>query len=193
MAVSKRARPNPSRKKAKTKPLSAIAAQLAHIIEAGFAADGAQHQSDRKHTHGAQAPPVHLLGKAKILKITGVTFPTVWLWMRNGTFPRSRIVGGKSMWRSDEIDRWLAGLQVPLLKGDQPSNQTIKEAATAAPAKAAVSFSHLGAEARRISAGASALCINRNQKATRRYSRCADRQRYLLGTRLNGALSFADP
>ena len=32
--------------------------------------------------------------------------------MRAGTFPRSRVVGGKSMWRSDEIDAWLVALQV---------------------------------------------------------------------------------
>jgi predicted DNA-binding transcriptional regulator AlpA len=121
MAGPKRARPTRKAAKAKTKPLSAIAAKLAHIIEAGFAADGVQHQSDRK-----QAPPVHLLGKAKILKITGVSFPTVWAWMRAGTFPRSRIVGGKSMWRSDEIDAWLAGLPLRPLK-PLPSDQTIEQ------------------------------------------------------------------
>jgi predicted DNA-binding transcriptional regulator AlpA len=106
-----------------------IAANQAHIIEAGLAADGAQHQSDRKHAHGARAPPVRLLGKGEILQITGVTFPTIWAWMRGkgGTFPRSRIVGGKSMWRSDEIDAWLAGLPLRPLKGDAPLNQTIEE------------------------------------------------------------------
>jgi hypothetical protein len=38
--------------------------------------------------------------------------------MRNGTFPRSRVVGGRSMWRSDEIDAWLAALPIRPLKGD---------------------------------------------------------------------------
>jgi predicted DNA-binding transcriptional regulator AlpA len=93
-----------ARPKLKTKPLSAklIAAQQA-------------------------PPPVRLLGKAEVLQITGVSFPTVWAWMRAGTFPRSRIVGGKSMWRSDEIDAWLAGLKVRPLKGDAPADQKIKE------------------------------------------------------------------
>jgi hypothetical protein len=45
-------------------------------------------------------------------------YPTVWAWMRAGTFPRSRIVGGKSMWLSTEVDAWLAELPVRRLKGD---------------------------------------------------------------------------
>jgi predicted DNA-binding transcriptional regulator AlpA len=38
--------------------------------------------------------------------------------MRDGKFPRSRVVGGKSMWLSTEIDAWIAGLPVRQLKGD---------------------------------------------------------------------------
>ncbi len=59
-----------------------------------------------------------LLAKAEILDITGVSFPTIWAWMRAGKFPRSRIVGGKSMWFSTEVDAWLAALPVRPLKGD---------------------------------------------------------------------------
>jgi len=69
--------------------------------------------------HGARAlPAVRLLSKNEVLAITSVTFPTIWSWMRAGTFPRSRVVGGKSMWRSDEIDARLAALPVRALKGD---------------------------------------------------------------------------
>jgi predicted DNA-binding transcriptional regulator AlpA len=39
--------------------------------------------------------------------------------MRAGTFPRARIVGGRSMWRSDEVEAWLAGLPVRRLRGDE--------------------------------------------------------------------------
>jgi predicted DNA-binding transcriptional regulator AlpA len=67
-----------------------------------------------------QNPPVNLLTKPDVLAITKVTFPTIWVWMRAGKFPRSRIVGGKSMWLSSEVDAWLAGLQVRPLKGDAP-------------------------------------------------------------------------
>jgi predicted DNA-binding transcriptional regulator AlpA len=69
----------------------------------------------------ATSPTVRLLDKHQIVAITGVTYPTVWSWMRAGTFPRSRIVGGKSMWVSTEVEQWLADLKVRPLKGDTPS------------------------------------------------------------------------
>jgi predicted DNA-binding transcriptional regulator AlpA len=69
---------------------------------------------------GARATTVRLIGRAEILQITGLSIPTIWAWMRNGAFPRSRVVGGRSKWRSDEIDKWLAGLPVRPLKGDAP-------------------------------------------------------------------------
>jgi predicted DNA-binding transcriptional regulator AlpA len=95
-----------------------------HIIEAGLAPDAAQHQHDRKRGHGARAPPaVRLLDKAEVCAIANVTFPTIWVWMRASPpkFPRALVVGGKSMWRSDEIDAWLAALPVRALKGDPPN------------------------------------------------------------------------
>jgi predicted DNA-binding transcriptional regulator AlpA len=107
----------------KAKPaLSAalVAANKAHVSEAALAADDAAHQRhDQRNVHGARAPPaVRLLGKAEVCAIANVTFPTIWAWMRAGTFPRSCAVGGKSMWRSDEIDVWLANLPKRVLKGD---------------------------------------------------------------------------
>jgi predicted DNA-binding transcriptional regulator AlpA len=67
---------------------------------------------------------VRLLDKHEVSAIAGVTYPSIWLWMREGAFPRSRIVGGKSMWRSDEIDAWLAALPVRKLKGDARGSVT---------------------------------------------------------------------
>ena len=68
------------------------------------------------------APGVsRLFGKHEVCAVVGVTFPTIWTWMRAGAFPRSRVVGGKSMWRSDEIEAWLANLPVRKLKGDLPA------------------------------------------------------------------------
>jgi predicted DNA-binding transcriptional regulator AlpA len=63
-------------------------------------------------------PPVRLMSKAEVLNITGFSFPTIWKWMRAGHFPRSRVAGGRSVWRSDEVQAWLANLQVRRLKGD---------------------------------------------------------------------------
>jgi predicted DNA-binding transcriptional regulator AlpA len=74
-----------------------------------------------KALQAADALPMRLLSKAEVMGITGVSFPTLWAWMRDGKFPRSRIVGGKSMWLSADIERWLAGLPLRPLKGDAPS------------------------------------------------------------------------
>jgi predicted DNA-binding transcriptional regulator AlpA len=59
-----------------------------------------------------------LLDKSEILILTRASFPTIWAWMRAGSFPRSRVVGGKSLWLSSEIDEWLAALPLRRLKGD---------------------------------------------------------------------------
>jgi predicted DNA-binding transcriptional regulator AlpA len=96
-----------------------IAANEAYREEMAFAADRGRDQHDKTHVRGARAPPVRLLDKNDILAITNVTFPTIWAWMRAGKFPRSRVVGGKSMWLSDEIDAWLTELPVRVLKGDE--------------------------------------------------------------------------
>jgi predicted DNA-binding transcriptional regulator AlpA len=70
---------------------------------------------------GSQGPP-RLLSKSDICAITGFSFPTVWTWMREGRFPRSRMIGNggssKSVWLSTEIDAWMATLPVRRLKGD---------------------------------------------------------------------------
>jgi predicted DNA-binding transcriptional regulator AlpA len=43
--------------------------------------------------------------------------------MRAGTFPRSRIVNGRSMWLSSEIEAWIAELPQRPLKGDDQKLQ----------------------------------------------------------------------
>jgi predicted DNA-binding transcriptional regulator AlpA len=63
---------------------------------------------------------VHLLSKREVLAIANVSYPTLWSWMRQGKFPRSRAVGGKSMWVSTEIEAWMAALPRCRLKGDGP-------------------------------------------------------------------------
>jgi len=65
----------------------------------------------------SQAPPC-LLDRQQVCAIANVTFPTIWSWMRAGTFPRSRSVGAKSMWFSSEVEAWMRALPVRRLKGD---------------------------------------------------------------------------
>jgi predicted DNA-binding transcriptional regulator AlpA len=72
-------------------------------------------------SHSARGPP-RLLYKQDVLAITGVTFPTIWHWMRDGRFPRGRVVSGdssKTVWLASEIEAWMQSLPVRPLKGDQ--------------------------------------------------------------------------
>jgi predicted DNA-binding transcriptional regulator AlpA len=59
-----------------------------------------------------------LISKPEVLDRVGVTFPTVWNWMRENKFPRSRMVNGKTVWLSSEIDQWIADRPASRLKGD---------------------------------------------------------------------------
>ncbi len=122
LAFAKKAAARKAAATAPKLPDDLIVADEVARAEAALVADVGRHQHDRPHAHGARAPPgaVRLLPKAEVCAIVGVSYPTVWAWMRAGTFPRSRVVGGKSMWRSDEIDGWLAALPMRFLKGDQP-------------------------------------------------------------------------
>ena len=92
--------------------------------EALAAANRPAREHDERSLHAARAPPARLgarlLSKREVLAIVGVSYPTVWSWMRRGTFPRSRVVGGKSMWVSTEIESWMAALPRCRLKGDPP-------------------------------------------------------------------------
>ena len=65
-----------------------------------------------------------LLSKREVLARVGVSYPTLWLWMRQGKFPRSRALGGnKSVWIESEVERWIAGLPVRRLKGDDDKDE----------------------------------------------------------------------
>jgi predicted DNA-binding transcriptional regulator AlpA len=97
-----------------------IAANQRAQARAALAAESAVDQPKPDHVHAPRGPPgLRLLDKAEVCSIANVTFPTIWAWMRRGQFPRSRIVGGKSMWRSDEVAAWMSALPVRPLKGDQ--------------------------------------------------------------------------
>ena len=66
---------------------------------------------------------VKLLAKREVLARVGVTFPTIWKWMRAGTFPRSRRLGSgkgaKCVWYESEINAWATTLPIQPLKGDK--------------------------------------------------------------------------
>jgi prophage regulatory protein len=51
-----------------------------------------------------------LIDKSEVLARVPVTFPTLWAWMREGKFPRSREIGGRVAWVESEVEAWIAGL-----------------------------------------------------------------------------------
>src|SRR6478672_6963776 len=94
-----------AKKAANVKAAKAITHALAlDLIEANqdlAAKPLARGEHDDRSVHAAGAG-AHLLSKRQVLAIVGVSYPTIWAWMRQGTFPRSRAVGGRSMWVSTE-------------------------------------------------------------------------------------------
>jgi prophage regulatory protein len=61
-----------------------------------------------------------LLNKKQVLDRVGVSFPTIWKWMRRGTFPRARTVGDlKSVWLESEVEAWMSALPLSRLSGDK--------------------------------------------------------------------------
>ena len=65
-----------------------------------------------------------LIYRPELTKRVGLSYPTIWKQMRNGTFPRGRVVGGKTAWLESEIDNWIAALPERRLKGDPPERDT---------------------------------------------------------------------
>ena len=99
---------------------------------------GARHRTDKQKAEAfaekvgalrATCEPLgfRLLSKAEVPAAVNVTYPALWKWMRDGKFPRARMVGNKSMWLSTEVAGWLTNLPPCRLKGHAPSDQTIKE------------------------------------------------------------------
>ena len=73
---------------------------------------------ERLRTSDRSQGPPWLLDRHQVCALANASYPTIWSRMRAGTFPRSRVVGGKSMWLLREIEEWMASLPVRRLKGD---------------------------------------------------------------------------
>ena len=110
-------------------PQQPLAANHQHQAPVAFGPDHAPDQRDRERALRV-APLVRLMAKSEVLSIVGCTYTTLWQMMRRGAFPRSRIVGGKSMWLSTEVEAWLAALPVRKLKGDPDAGIAQQETTT---------------------------------------------------------------
>jgi len=115
-------------------PFAEKAAALKAVKATALKAACSQKTCEQDDGDDDEPPQLRLISKSKVLKIVGCSYPTLWAWMRAGKFPRGRVVGGRSMWRSDEIDAWLAGLPIRRLKGDAAAelNEAANDAATKA-------------------------------------------------------------
>ena len=49
-----------------------------------------------------------LIFRSELIDIVGVSYVTVWSWMRAGTFPRGRDIGGRTAWIESEVAAWIA-------------------------------------------------------------------------------------
>jgi predicted DNA-binding transcriptional regulator AlpA len=64
-----------------------------------------------------------LIYKRELLRLVGLSYPTIWKMMREHRFPRSVVIGSRSAWHSDQIEDFLAKLPTRRLKGDPPEPQ----------------------------------------------------------------------
>jgi predicted DNA-binding transcriptional regulator AlpA len=51
-----------------------------------------------------------LLCKAEVIERVGVSYPTIWNWMRAGKFPRARDLNGSPRWLAHEVEVFLSFL-----------------------------------------------------------------------------------
>ena len=61
---------------------------------------------------------VRLMSKHEVCDVVGASFPTIWQWMRDGKFPRSRKLGGKTCWLASAVENWIINRPVKRIKGD---------------------------------------------------------------------------
>jgi predicted DNA-binding transcriptional regulator AlpA len=63
-------------------------------------------------------PGARLLDRRELTAKVNLSYPTVWALMKKGAFPRSVVIGGKTLWLEHEIDQYIARLPRRRLKGE---------------------------------------------------------------------------
>jgi prophage regulatory protein len=77
-------------------------------------------ENGRAETTTAEKKSIdRLILREELIDRVGVSYVTVWNWMRAGTFPRSRGIGGRTAWIESEIADWIASRPIRRLKGDE--------------------------------------------------------------------------
>jgi prophage regulatory protein len=62
---------------------------------------------------------MRLIRKAEVLEMVGVSYPTIWRWMRAGVFPKPLATINRSMWIEQEVADWIASLPRRQFKGEK--------------------------------------------------------------------------
>jgi prophage regulatory protein len=60
--------------------------------------------------------PTRMMTKKEVAELCAVSPVTLWKWVRAGTFPRGFNLGGKTVWRADDIAKWQAELPTAQVK-----------------------------------------------------------------------------
>jgi predicted DNA-binding transcriptional regulator AlpA len=69
-----------------------------------------------------QGPPLKFLSRDEVLKLVGVSYGTLWGWIREGNFPPARELSGNKRasriyWLEHEVLEWMANRPPRLPKG----------------------------------------------------------------------------
>jgi prophage regulatory protein len=81
--------------------------------------EAAPARGPNKEASGAATNPARFLTKPEVLGRVGASYPSIWQWMREGKFPRSRELGGRAAWLESEIEAWIVNRPIRRLKGDR--------------------------------------------------------------------------
>jgi predicted DNA-binding transcriptional regulator AlpA len=71
-----------------------------------------------------QPNQIKLLSGAEVLDIVGVSYASLWGWIKEGTFPPGRALSpgtkkGRICWIESEVQTWMLSLPVRLPKGSK--------------------------------------------------------------------------
>jgi len=102
--------PLPEKQSKQLRDAAEARAAKGHRVERHDRGDRASGDSDGPD--GPHIEGIRLISKTEVLARVGVSFPTLWLWMREGRFPLSRDLGGSSAWIESEVTDWIESLPV---------------------------------------------------------------------------------
>jgi predicted DNA-binding transcriptional regulator AlpA len=105
-------------KKARSRPASLIALADNDPTPSPSPPSGELRPLDEVRARGPPSDELRLLTKRDVCELVGRSYQCLWLWMRNGKFPRALDLHGRPVWRASDIKDWIAALPQRRFKGD---------------------------------------------------------------------------